>query len=67
MVKLFQGDCQSIQNDVNSWIEVYQPAIVDFRQSMIVMEHSIVILLTFRYEARSDTSRVEYKMDRIKK
>jgi hypothetical protein len=67
MVKLFQGDCQSVQSDVNSWIEVYNPAITDFRQSMIVMEHSIVILLTFLYQAKSDTSRVEYKMDRIKK
>jgi hypothetical protein len=67
MVKLFQGDCQTVQNDVNNWIEVYKPAITDFRQSMIVMEHSIVILLTFLYEAESDTSKVEYKLDRIKK
>jgi hypothetical protein len=67
MVKLFQGDWQSVQNDVNSWIEVYKPEITDFRQSMIVMERSIVVLLTFLYEEKSDTSKVEYKIDRIKK
>jgi hypothetical protein len=67
MVKMFQGDCQSVQTDVNNWIEVFKPAISDFRQSMIVMEHSIVILLTFIYEAKSETSKVEYKLDRLKK
>jgi hypothetical protein len=67
MVKLFQGDCQSVQNDVNTWIEVYKPVISDFRQSMITMEHSIVILLTFIYEQKSETPKVEYKLDRLKK
>ena len=67
MVKLFQGDWQLVQNDVNSWIEVYQPVIADFRQSMIVMEHTIVVLLTFLYESKSDVPKVEYKLDRIKK
>ncbi len=67
MVKLFQGDCQTVQNDVNSWVEVYQPQITSFQQSMLVMEHSIVILLTFLYEARSETGKVEYKLERPKK
>ena len=67
MIKLFQGDCQSVQNDVNTWIEVYKPAITEFKQSMLVVEHSIVILLTFLYETRSEAGKVEYKIDRVKK
>lgn len=67
MIKLFMGDCQSVQSDVNTWIEVYHPVISDFKQSMLVMEHSIVILLTFLYEAKSDSGKVEYKIDRVKK
>jgi hypothetical protein len=67
MVKLFQGDVQSVQNDVNSWIEVYKPAITDFKQSLIVLEHNIIVLLSFLYEARSETGKVEYKFDRYKK
>jgi hypothetical protein len=67
MVKMFQGDCQSVQNDVNNWIEVFKPEITDFRQSVISMEHSIVILLTFLYESKSGTSKVEYKLDKFKK
>jgi hypothetical protein len=67
MVKLFQGDCQTVQNDVNNWIEVYKPQITGFQQSMLVMEHSIVILLTFLYESKSETSKVEYKLERPRK
>jgi len=67
MVKLFQGDMQSVQNDVDSWIEVYKPTITDFKQSLIVLEHNIIILLTFLYEIKSETGRVEYKVDRFKK
>ncbi len=67
MVKVFQGDVQSVQNDVNSWIEVYQPAISDFKQSLIMLEHNIIIVLSFLYEARSETGRVEYKFDKFKK
>jgi hypothetical protein len=66
MVKLFQGDAQSVQNDVNSWIEVFQPKITDFKQSLIVLEHNLIVLLTFLYESKSETGRVEYKMDRLK-
>ena len=67
MVKVFQGDVQSVQGDVNSWIEVYQPSITDFKQSLIVLEHNIIIVLTFLYEARSETTKVEYKFDKFKK
>jgi hypothetical protein len=62
MVKLFQGDFQSVQNDVNSWIEVYKPKIVDFKQSLIVMEHNLIVLLSFLYESHSETQKVEYKI-----
>ena len=67
MVKLFQGDMQSVQNDVNNWIEVYKPSITDFKQSLVVMEHSIIVLLTFLYETKPDMGKVEYKVDRFKK
>jgi hypothetical protein len=67
MVKVFQGDVQSVQNDVNSWVEVYRPAITDFKQSLIVLEHNIIIVLTFLYEVSSETTRVEYKFDKFKK
>jgi hypothetical protein len=67
MIKLFQGDFQSVQNDVNNWIEVYKPKIVDFKQSLIVMEHTLIVLLTFHYEANSETQKVEYKIKPLKK
>ena len=66
MVKLFQGDCQAVQSDVDTWIEVYKPQITAFQQSMLVMEHSIVILLTFLYEAKSGIPKVEYKLEKPK-
>ena len=67
MIKIFQGDYQSVQNDVNNWIEVYKPAIHDFKQSMVIMEHNIIVLLTFLFEAVSETQKVQYKMNRYKK
>jgi hypothetical protein len=67
MVKLFQGDAQSVQNDVNSWIEVYKPTIRDFKQSLIVMEHSLIVLLTFLYEVGAETEKVQYKISAAKK
>ena len=67
MVKLFQGDCQAVQNDVNNWIEVYKPRITDFKQSLILMEHNLIILLTFLYESESETQKVEYKISPVKK
>jgi hypothetical protein len=67
MVKLFQGDCQTVQNDVDTWFEVYKPQITGFQQSMLIMEHSIVILLTFLYESKSEIPKVEYKLERPKR
>ncbi len=67
MVKLFQGDCQTVQNDVDTWIEVYKPQISGFQQSMLIMEHSIVILLTFLYESKSEIPKVEYKLEKPRK
>jgi hypothetical protein len=62
MVKIFQGDYQTVQRDVSNWVEVYNPRITDFRQSMVVLEHNIIVLLTFTYEASSETQRVQYKV-----
>ncbi len=64
MVKIFQGDYQTVQRDVNNWIEVYKPTINDFEQSLVVMEHNIVVLLTFLYEARSETQKVQYRINK---
>ncbi len=63
MVKIFQGDHQTVERDVNSWIEVYSPVINDFKQSMVVMEHNIIVLLTFVYETRSGTQKVRYRIN----
>lgn len=62
MVKIFQGDYQTVQRDVSNWIEVYSPHITDFKQSMAVLEHNIIVLLTFIYETRSETQKVQYKV-----
>jgi hypothetical protein len=62
MIKIFQGDYQSIQRDVNNWIEVYNPKILEFKQSMCPMEHNVIVLLTFSYETRSGTEKVQYRM-----
>ena len=64
MVKIFQGDYQTVERDVNNWVEVYKPAIIDFKQSMSVMEHNIIVLLTFRYEAKSETQKVQYRINK---
>lgn len=66
MVKLFQGDVLTVQRDVDSWIEVYKPRIVDFKQSLIVLEHNLIVLLSFLYDAESETARVEYKVKPFK-
>ncbi len=64
MVKIFQGDCQTVENDMNSWIEVYRPKIVDVKQSIfqVEREHSFVLVLTVLYEAKSETEKVEYRI-----
>ena len=64
MVKIFQGDCRSVQKDINSWIDVYHPKIRDIKQSVVLMEkeHNIILVLTVFYEAESETEKVEYSM-----
>ena len=64
MIKIFQGDYQSVQRDVNNWIEVYSPKILDFRQSMCPMEHNVIVLLTFSYETKSEPGKVQYRMNK---
>jgi hypothetical protein len=64
MVKIFQGDCQTVENDMNSWIEVYRPKIIDVKQAIfqVEREHSFVLVLTVLYEAKSETEKVEYRI-----
>jgi len=64
MIKIFQGDYQSVQKDVNNWIEVYSPEILDFKQSMCPLEHNIIVLLTFYYERKSGPEKVRYRMNK---
>jgi hypothetical protein len=63
MIKIFQGDYQSVQRDVNNWIEVYSPEILDFKQSMCSMEHNIIVLLTFSYKKKAGPDKVQYRMN----
>jgi hypothetical protein len=67
MIKIFQGAFQTVQNDINQWIEVYNPQIVDFKQSMVLMEHTLVILITILYEEGREKSKVSYVLDKFKK
>jgi hypothetical protein len=67
MIKIFQGGYQTVQSDVNTWIDVYNPRILQMQQSMVAMEHTIVILLTILYEEQEASSKVEYKMQKYKK
>jgi hypothetical protein len=62
MIKIFQGDHQTVQRDINNWIEVYNPKILDFKQSMCPMEHNIIVLLTFSYEVKPATEKVQYRV-----
>ncbi len=62
MIKLFQGDHQTVQKDISTWIEVENPLISQIEQSMIHVEHTIVILLTVLYEDRAKDSKVKYKI-----
>jgi len=64
MIKIFQGDYQSVQRDANNWMEVYSPEILDFKQSMCPMEHNIIVLLTFSYEKKSGPEKVQYRMSK---
>jgi len=67
MIKIFQGAFQAVQSDINQWIEVYNPKILDFKQSMVIMEHTLVILITILYEESRDKSEVSYVLDKIKR
>jgi len=64
MVKIFQGDCHTVESDVNNWIDVYQPVIHDVKQSIIYLEkeHGILLILTVFFEAKSGTEKVHYQM-----
>ncbi len=64
MVKIFQGDCRTVETDMNSWIEVYRPKIVDMKQAIfqVEREHSFILVLTVLYEAKSETEKVEYRI-----
>ena len=67
MIKIFQGAWQPVQSEINQWIEVYNPNILDFKQSMVIMEHTLVILITILYEETRDKSKVSYVLDKIKR
>ncbi len=64
MVKIFLGDAATVEKEINSWIEVYKPAIRDLKQSavMIEKEHNILVLITLLYESTQPDTRVQYSM-----
>jgi len=64
MVKIFQGDCHSVETDMNNWIEVYNPRIQDVKQSIIFLEkeHNTLLTLTVLYESTSSTEKVKYRL-----
>ncbi len=64
MVKIFQGDYVSVERDMNSWMEVYDPEIVDMRQSVVLMqkEHDIVLVVTVLYQSKKASDKVQYQM-----
>ena len=64
MIKIFQGDYQSVQKDVNNWIEVYSPEILDIKQSMCSLEHNIIVLLTFSYKLKTGPEKVRYRVNK---
>ena len=64
MVKIFNGECHAVETDMNNWIDVYHPRIVDVKQSVIHIEkeHRCELILTVFFEAKSETEKVEYRM-----
>ena len=64
MVKIFQGDYLTVEKDINSWMEVYSPKIIDIKQSVVLMqkEHDIVLLVTIIYEPKDASNKVGYKI-----
>lgn len=66
MVKIFLGDYQTVEKDINSWIEVYRPDVRDIKQSMALMEseHRVLVLITLLYEPTQPDTRVQYSVQR---
>ena len=62
LIKIFQGDYNTIQKDIDTWIDVYKPEIKDLRQSMLAVEHNVLILITVLYETTEESKKVEYKI-----
>jgi hypothetical protein len=64
MVKIFRGDCHTVESDINSWMEVYHPRVVDAKHSVTYLdkEHSVLLIVIVFYEAKSETEKVEYRM-----
>ena len=64
MVKIFQGDCHTVESDMNNWIDVYRPVIRDVKQSIINLErdHRILLILTVFFESKSETEKVRYQL-----
>jgi hypothetical protein len=64
MVKIFHGECHAVENDMNSWLEVYQPRILDMKQSVVYheKEHSTMLILTVLYEGKSESKKVQYEI-----
>ncbi len=62
MVKIFLGDALTVENEINSWIEVYKPTIRDIKQSvlMIEKEHNVLVLITLLYDPTQPDTRVQY-------
>ncbi|HUV08333.1 MAG TPA: hypothetical protein VMX75_11430 [Spirochaetia bacterium] len=69
MVKIFQGDCHSVENDMNNWMDVYKPRIQEIKQSVIHIEkeHCVMLILTVLFEAESETRKVEYSLYKQKR
>ena len=64
MVKIFEGDCHAVENEINDWIEVYKPAITDVKESVahLEREHKAILVVMIFFEAQSETKKVEYRM-----
>ena len=63
-IKIFQGDYNKVQKDIDTWADVYKPQIVDFKQSMLAVEHNVLILITILYETTGGSKKVQYKIEK---
>ena len=68
MVKIFQGDCHTVESEINTWIDVYRPVIHDVKQSIIYLEkeHGILLIMTVFFESKSETEKVRYQLHKRK-